>query len=1316
MNSLLRPSRLVLICLALATGACGSPSGPTITDDAGGPPTDGGMLRPDSGNDANIQPMEPAIIVDPASGLMTTELGGTATFTVRLNTEPTADVVIALTSLDETEGTISVSSLTFTQANYASPQTVTITGVDDSTRDDDQAYSIDLAPASSTDDHYNGLSADDVSVINIDDESAGVTVTPIEGLVTNEDGLTAMFTVVLNSAPSSDVQIGLASANSAEGTAAPMMLTFTATNWDAPQTVTVTGADDFVQDGPVAYQVHLADPVSEDADYDAVTGLPSVTLTNNDNDTAGVTVTPTSGISTTEIGGTATFTVVLNTLPAGDVTIALSSDDEGEGTVTPATITFTAEDWDAPQVVTVTGVDDELADGSVLFHVITSNAASSDAAYEGFDVPDVALTNTDNDTAGLILSRLSGVRTSESGLTDTFTVALNSMPSGDVSVSVTSLDLTEGTVSPETLTFTPLNWNAPQTVTVTGVDDAIADGLQTYNVRVVPVAGGDAAYTAALVRNVAVQNTDNDSPGITISAGPLSTSEAGDNDTVTVVLNTAPTTDVFILITIDDATEASLSTSVLRFTTANWETPQTIRVNGVDDTANDGDQTFNVGIGPTSSADPNYDVPDPVMITGTNVDDEQPGLTVTRAAVTNTDERGGSFTFTVRLNTIPRGGVNVGITTPDGDEVSISPSSLHFEPDGTNAWNVNQTVTVRGLADGFVDGDQPFTVRTAVTTSEDPDYTAIAGTVGAVTFGGVNIDYDLNRILVSPTSGLTTSEDGRTAEFFLAASGAPRADVTVTCASTNEAEGHVTNSPIVITAANWGTPRGVIVQGMDDVSEDGDVPYTVVCSNAVSSDSTYNNVPTGSVSLQNLDNEVGSTTPGLEIFPTDNLITSERGHEAQVTFALTAEPRGRVLIPVSVERRSTEGRLLVDSISFDARNWQIPQVLRIIGLDDTERDGNQRYTVIIDSIESEDPAYNKLDPDDLSVTNYDDEAGSAGIEVNPLEGLHTSEWGNIAALTVVLSAPPEGRVGMLAQLDNEREARLLNDTVSFDTDNWFIPQVVSVQGLDDGDEDGDVGYHVTFKLTDVEDGNYAALEPPTVSVVNWDDERGTPGIVISDSTNLRITEAGREASFTVSLRSRPRDRVHVSFSSDRDDACKLTVDALDFDPDNWNVPQAVTFLGMDVTDTEGDTFLHIIGTAERSDDEQYLALAPVYVNVVNEDDDMREFYVVTEREEPATLSEGDSTRFTIYLSNQPEADVCVRVLSDDWTESYTDVAWACFTPDNWSEGQRVTLYGIADSEDDREVFSHIVIGPAFSDDTNWNLRTGAAPWVNTVSR
>ena len=61
--------------------------------------------------------------------------------------------------------------------------------------------------------------------------------------------------------------------------------------------------------------------------------MADVAVTNTDNDAAGVTVTPIAGLTTTEAGGTATFTVVLTSQPTADVTIGLTSSDTTEGTV-----------------------------------------------------------------------------------------------------------------------------------------------------------------------------------------------------------------------------------------------------------------------------------------------------------------------------------------------------------------------------------------------------------------------------------------------------------------------------------------------------------------------------------------------------------------------------------------------------------------------------------------------------------------------------------------------------------------------------------------------------------------------------------------------------------------------------------------------------------------------------------------------------------------------------------------------------------------------------------------------------------------------
>src|SRR5437867_2901498 len=205
-----------------------------------------------------------------------------------------------------------------------------------------------------------------------------------------------------------------------------------------------------------------------------------VGVTNTDDDAAGITVAPTSGLTTTEGGGTATFTVLLTSQPAANVTIGLSSNDLTEGTVAPTSVTFTSGNWNVAQTVTVTGVDDFGVDGSVAYTVVTAAATSTDEGYNGMDAADVAVTNTDNDTAGITVSPTSGLTTTEGGGTATFTLVLTSQPTEHVTIALPTRRSSDLTVAPTSVTFTSGNWNVAQTVTVTGVDDFGVDGAVAY--------------------------------------------------------------------------------------------------------------------------------------------------------------------------------------------------------------------------------------------------------------------------------------------------------------------------------------------------------------------------------------------------------------------------------------------------------------------------------------------------------------------------------------------------------------------------------------------------------------------------------------------------------------------------------------------------------------------------------------------------------------------------------------------------------------------------------------------------------------------
>ena len=107
----------------------------------------------------------PGVIVTPAS-LVTSESGGAARFTVVLASRPAAALRIDLAMSLTGEGILSVDSLLFNPANWSTPQTVTVTGIDDGADDGDRAYTIRLLPATSGDPAYDGLDAPDVAVTN----------------------------------------------------------------------------------------------------------------------------------------------------------------------------------------------------------------------------------------------------------------------------------------------------------------------------------------------------------------------------------------------------------------------------------------------------------------------------------------------------------------------------------------------------------------------------------------------------------------------------------------------------------------------------------------------------------------------------------------------------------------------------------------------------------------------------------------------------------------------------------------------------------------------------------------------------------------------------------------------------------------------------------------------------------------------------------------------------------------------------------------------------------------------------------------------
>ena len=234
---------------------------------------------------------------------------------------------------------------------------------------------------------YSGTNADPTSftvngvTCGGDQEEQALVVSPTE--VTVPEGGTATFSVRLQTQPSSDVDVTVAA-----GAGDPDItvvsgesLTFTPSNWDTPQNVTLAAAQDGdIENGERTISV-------------SAPGLPvvNVTAVEEDDDTTptqSLVVTP-KNVSVPE-GDSAVFNVRLGIEPASDVTVTVTA-GSGDPDITVASgesLTFTPSNWDEDQQVRLEAAqDDDDANGTRTFTV----------AADGVDPVEVTATEVDDD-------------------------------------------------------------------------------------------------------------------------------------------------------------------------------------------------------------------------------------------------------------------------------------------------------------------------------------------------------------------------------------------------------------------------------------------------------------------------------------------------------------------------------------------------------------------------------------------------------------------------------------------------------------------------------------------------------------------------------------------------------------------------------------------------------------------------------------------------------------------------------------------------------------------------------------------------------
>ena len=526
----------------------------------------------------------------------------TATYTVALATQPSGDVRVDVTSNDPNIATVNPESLTFIPGDWNTEQSLTITSVPDMVANDGRSVRMTHVAHGGG---YNGVTAETEVTITDDDMAELMVVEHSDGVTASEDDTdtdtdTDTVAVSLMSEPTSTVRVTVRSADpkiakvrtgSVLTAVTSTTLTFTAINYNIAQTVIVVGVNDDVESSD-GRTVDIAFRASGGG-YTGVTREIEATVTDNDDNSSGITITPSTNVRVDEnnIDATETYTVRLDPAPTSTVRVTVRSADPkiakvrtGSGTATTSiTLTFTATNTD--QTVTVVGVNDDVAaDRSVTITHTTSGALGADKT--GKHNIKVTVNNV-ADTAAVTIDDSGLKPIKENGGRDTYSVKLGSEPTSNVIVRVLNSSPKVATVSPQSLTFTPRSWKTPRTVIVTSMNDDVDTRNRRTTIAHYIVMGDAAEYnTLAVAYNAApgdhqviVTVTDDDDAGLTVTPESLIISQ-GRTDTFTVKLNTEPVSSVTVTAENFDSSIVAVSPTSRIFTSADWHTPKVFTVIG----------------------------------------------------------------------------------------------------------------------------------------------------------------------------------------------------------------------------------------------------------------------------------------------------------------------------------------------------------------------------------------------------------------------------------------------------------------------------------------------------------------------------------------------------------------------------------------------------------------------------------------------------------------------------------------------------------------------------------------------------------------
>jgi len=1254
--------------------------------------------------------------------------GYSDTYTVVLGAQPCGTVTVTAVSAGQVAviGPAGTNKLTFTTTSWNVAQTVTVTAVDDAVVEGTPHGGLITHTASGG--GYTGcvIAAVTAGVTDNDTPSvlvaqSGGSTTVTEGALFGAPGHSDTYTVVLGTQPSAPVTITAraeASGNadwptkalvSAPGgtPGASAGLTFTPTDWNVPQTITVTAVDDDLIEG-----LH-ATVISHTASGDGYNGCasPGVTAGIVDNDTAGVSLAESGGsTAVTEgavnhaPGASDTYDLVLTQLPNGTVTITASTvggkvavSAAGGTPGASATLTFTIQNWNTPQTVTVVAVDDVIVEGD---HTATISHAATGGGYDGVLIANVSATIIDNDVPGVTVTASAGgtnVTVTEGalgqtpGAADTYTVVLAGQPTANVIVAAASaVGVTvAGPAGNNSVTFTPANWSVAQTFTVTAVDDAVVEGTHAGSISHTATGGG---YFGVTISNVTATITDNDLPSVTVAETGTSTAVTegalpgapGFSDTYTVVLDHHPCAVVSITVSATSLALVSAGGSppgaaaTLTFTTATWSMPQTVTVQAYDDEIIEGLHTGAISHSASGGGYTGCAI-DSVLASVTC--DDIPGVSIIQSGgSTNVTEGavvlnpGATDPYTVVLTHVPNSDVTLDVTASGPVVVSSGGAGGPFGGAATltftiQNWNAPQTVTVAAVDDSVVEGSHTGTI-THATRGGGYDALAWSGVTAYVT------DNDLPSVTVVEADGTTNvteaappGEPGYSDTYTVVLNHEPCGDVTV---AANPSQ-HVTvdnglgGLTLLFTPANWSTPQTFTVQAVDDTIVEGTPHPGVIIHGA--SGGGYTGCAIAGVTAQITDDDVPKATiteSAGATAVTEGAASSAPGYSDAYTLVLNTEPSGTVTVTAAV---SPTGTITVaapgrppgagTTLTFTTANWATPQTITVRAIDDTVVEGLHVATIThapsgggydLGSIPE---VTVSVTDNDLPVVTVTESAG----ETRVTEGAAPGAPGATDTYTVLLGRLPSGAVTLSLTTAPDGCLALATGggapgpaaTLTFTTSNWNVAQTVTVSANDDAIVEGTHPGTITHTAGG---GAYDGVVIRSVSVTVTDND--LPAVTLAETdASTAVTEGaapgqpGSTDTYTVVLVRQPSGTVTITATASPADRITLNAGAgpgpsatLTFTPTDWNVPQPITVVAVDDALVEGN-HTAAIGHSASGGSYTGVAIAPVSVTITDNDAGL----VIGG--EPLTVQVGSyGDTYTVCLSMPPAAEVTITITPD----------------------------------------------------------------------